>query len=373
VIHYRLDVPADLRSSLTLAARVRYRKFDAAYTEFIEADRSAESADRFPALPVVDLCEDRITLPVSGMAPADEMWKDQQSSIEPAWQRWNDYGIGCLLEGDFQGAKGELRQAEAAFRRVTALPEAAGFGWINLARVYLEEGRLAEAAEAVNEASAANPPAPWWHLAWFGGSVAAENASTPADLDRAIEEFASILAPENQPRSRGFDFSRDYVVRNQLAATIFKRSLTAEGAERAGLLQAAINHYDITLAGDPENLPAHYGLAQCHARLAGGAADVRATEAEAIAAEPFNPTGRRLPRLFALRDRLLGEVEKGEMTDGDHAALAAIHRAIHALLRPDDLATAAAVTALRASDPAVDRAAEAVPVYPLLPASGDIP
>ena len=373
VIHYRLDVPGDLRSPLTLTARVRYRKFDAAYMEFIQAGWSVESAARFPSLPVIDLCEDQITLPVSGASPADDTWKNQRSSIEPAWQRWNDYGIGCLLEGDFQAAKGELRQAESAFRQVTSVPEAASFGWINLARVFLEEGRLAEAAVAVNEAAAAEPPAPWWHLAWFGGSVTAENASTSTDLDRAIEAFASILAPENQPRSRGFDFSRDYVVRNQLAATIFKRSLTADGAERKGLLQEAIKHYDITLAGDPENLSAHYGLAQCHGRLAAGATDPRATEAEAIAGESFDPAGRRLPRLFALRERLLSEVGTGHMTDGDHAALAAIHHAIHASLRPDELATAAAVSALRASDPDVDRAAEVVPVYPLMSVAGDIP
>jgi tetratricopeptide (TPR) repeat protein len=368
VIHYRLDVPADLRSPLTLAARVRYRKFDDAYVKFMEAGRLSESPIRFPALPVVDLCEDRITLPVSGGTPADDTLNEQRSPIEPAWQRWNDYGIGCLLEGDFQGAKGELRQAEAAFRRVTAVPEAASFGWINLARVYLEEGRLGEAAAAVNEAAAAEPPAPWWHLAWFGGSVTAENASAPADLDRAIEAFSSILVPENQPRSRAFDFSRDYVVRNQLAATLFKRSLTATGAERADLLRSAIGHYDITLTGDPENLSAHYGLMQCHSRLAGGASDPRATEAAAIAAEPLNPTGGRLPRLFALRDRLHGEVQNGPLTEGDHAAFAAIHLAIHASLRPDELATAAAVTTLRASDPDVDRAAEPVPVYPLMPA-----
>ena len=45
----------------------------------------------------MDLCEDRVTLPVEGVAadvPA------QKSPIDPAWQRWNDYGIGYFLTAD---------------------------------------------------------------------------------------------------------------------------------------------------------------------------------------------------------------------------------------------------------------------------------
>lgn len=367
VIHYRLDVPADLRDPLTLNARVRYRKFEASYMAFIEASGAAGPDREFPPLPVTDLCADRIVFAVAGDEPAEESGSGQRSAIEPAWQRWNDYGIGCLLEGDFQGVKGELRQAEAAFREVAAMPEAAQFGWINLARTFLEEGRLTEAVAAVNQAAAADPPAPWWHVAWFGGLAAAENASTPSDLDRAIDAFEQILDPANQPRSRGFDFSQDYVVRNRLADTLLKRSLLARGADRTRLLKMALTHYRITLAADPENIVAHYGLAQCHGRLAEGAVDPRAAMAEAIAAEPFAPQGRRLPRLFAIRDQLLREVGNRECSAPEHAALAAVHRAIHASLRPDEQAVAAAVTRLRASDPDVDRAAEAVPIYPLTP------
>ena len=41
---------------------------------------------------------------------------EQASPIKPAWQRWNDYGIACLLEGGPDAQKGELRQAEAGVR-----------------------------------------------------------------------------------------------------------------------------------------------------------------------------------------------------------------------------------------------------------------
>src|SRR5207253_2282024 len=115
------------------------------------------------------------------------------------------YGIGCLLEGGAGLKKGELRQAEEAFRRVSALAEkeAEGNGYLNLARVYFDEGRLAEAVAALNKAQTAG--APWWTVAWFNGLVNAQNGF----LDAAIKDFEQILDPSHQPRERKFDFTRD--------------------------------------------------------------------------------------------------------------------------------------------------------------------
>ena len=48
-------------------------------------------------------------------------------------ERWNDWGIGLLLQGDLKGA-------EYAFRQVTkAEPEYAD-GWLNVARALIQEG-----------------------------------------------------------------------------------------------------------------------------------------------------------------------------------------------------------------------------------------
>ena len=52
------------------------------------------------------LAEDEIVFPIEGAdAPVENPPRDI-----PAWQRWNDYGIGMLLKG-----KAELRQAAEAF------------------------------------------------------------------------------------------------------------------------------------------------------------------------------------------------------------------------------------------------------------------
>jgi tetratricopeptide (TPR) repeat protein len=287
--------------------------------------------------------------------------------VKPAWQRWNDYGIGCLLEGGANAKRGELRQAEQAFRVVADGKDSAGHGWINLARVLIAEGRLSEAVDALNAARTASPPPPWWLVDWFTGLVAVENAAGPEDLDRGIAAFERILEPDNQPVSRGFDFSRDYVVRNRLADTIFRRAVIEEGPAREQSLRRAVSEYRETLALEPEDLDAHYGLAQCFARLAGTATSPVTERVAAIGHEPFNPARPRLPELKAL---LAEHAAGADDRDPDRrsqawAALAAIHREIHALLRPDEQAIATAVSKYRAAHPEADLAAEPVPIYPL--------
>jgi hypothetical protein len=150
---------------------------------------------------------------------------------------------------------------------------------------------------------------------------------------------------------------------------LFKQAIAASGTARRQLLLRAASNYEQTRQADPENLTAHYGLAQCHARLADSATSPTAKQARAIAEEPFRPDSRRLPRLFALRDQLAEAAKARSLSTVEHAGLAAIHRAIHSLLRPDEQAIATAVSALRANDPAADRAAEVVPIYPLKPLS----
>src|SRR5207249_4518162 len=114
---------------------------------------------------------DRVVFPVEGGAMAVT---NEKSSI-PEWQRWNDYGIGLLLEGDKGSEKGELLQAAAAFERVEKLGR--GDGPLNLARVYFKEGRLEDAVAALGRASSSkfDPPAARWTVAWLTGIVDKQN------------------------------------------------------------------------------------------------------------------------------------------------------------------------------------------------------
>src|SRR5262249_13257986 len=61
VVHYQLKVPADVQEPVDLEVRLRYRKFDYVYLEKVYGP------GRVPKLPIVDLCADRVTLPVAGV------------------------------------------------------------------------------------------------------------------------------------------------------------------------------------------------------------------------------------------------------------------------------------------------------------------
>ncbi len=176
------------------------------------------------------MCRSRV-LPVEGVA---ENVPEQTSPIKPAWQRWNDYGIGCLIEGGPEEKKGELRQAEEAFQELLKhYPRGkgrAGHAYLNLGRVYEKEGRLRDAVKVLEKASAAG--APWWTVAWFNGLVTLGNASEPQDYDAAIALFKGILDPLKQPRERGFDFTKDYLVINELGRALYERALK-EGDDTA--------------------------------------------------------------------------------------------------------------------------------------------
>src|SRR5262249_21706296 len=150
--------------------------FDTTYMRYVFG------ADTKNELPITTLAEDRVTFPVaSGEAVANE------ASKIPPWERWNDFGIGLFRKGNAASAKGELRQAEEAFREVEKLGHADGP--LNLARVYIKEGRLEEAVTALRGAAEFVPPAPPWSVAWLTGLVDKQNGY----LDEAIGDFTSLV------------------------------------------------------------------------------------------------------------------------------------------------------------------------------------
>ncbi len=316
VVHYSFTVPEDASEPLTVEVKVQYRKFDTIYLNYV-LGRGYTNGAPFQItndLPITTLCSDTVTFPIAD--EAQSAIRNPQSAI-PEWQRWNDYGIGLFLESTDKGSeKGELIQAAQAFTRVEQLgrPE----GPLNLARVYEKEGRLDEAVAALQRASACtNPPAARWTIAWFNGRVNKQNGF----LDQAITEFRSILE-DRYPEldQRGFDFSKDYEVINELGQTLFERAKMERGETgkpaRDAFLRQAVVQFERTLALDAENLAAHYNLALIYEQL--------------------------------------GETQ-----------LAAEHRALHERYRPDDNARDRAVAIARRANPAADHAAQAIVIYPL--------
>jgi tetratricopeptide (TPR) repeat protein len=311
VVHYDLLVPEDQNEPLTVEVKLQYRKFDTIYMNYVY-DTNYTTGAPFTVtndLPITTIASDKITFSIEGIATP--VTNENSKIVE--WQRWNDYGIGLLLEGDKGSEKGQLIQAAHSFEQVEKLGRAEGP--VNLARVYFKEGRLDDAVAALQRAAKFNPPAPRWSLAWFNGLVNKQNGF----LDKAISEFRSILE-DRYPEldQRGFDFSRDYEVINELGQTYFERAKMerANPERQQEFLHQAIQEFEKTLALDSENLTAHYNLALIHAQL------------------------------------------------GDEAK-AAHHRKEHEKYRPDDNARDRAIAIERRRNPAADHAAQAIVIYPL--------
>ncbi|MFN0066267.1 MAG: tetratricopeptide repeat protein, partial [Limisphaerales bacterium] len=316
-VHYAFTVPEDLTEPLTFDVSLNYRKFDTIYYNYVfgQGYTNGQPFQVMNDLPIRIISADSVTFPVAGVSPSSI--QHPASSIPP-WQRWNDYGIGLLNKGDKGSEKGELVQATHAFEQVEKLGRFDGP--VNLARVFFKEGRLDDAVAALQRAADTNrynPPAPAWTRAWFTGLVNKQNGH----LDEAIRDFTSILEDRYEELDRrGFDFSRDYEVINELGQTLFERAKMGRGearrAEREKFLREAVRRFQQTLALDSENVTAHYNLALLHAQL--------------------------------------GEPE-----------LAAVHRRLHERYRPDDNARDRAVTSARRRDPAADHAAQAIVIYDL--------
>jgi hypothetical protein len=302
-IHYRLSVPDDAAGPVEVTARLLYRKFDRAYMEHVFGREHA------PNLTPVVMCEDRVVLPVAGSSAGAEALAGQVSAI-PEWQRWNDYGIGLLLKGDSGAEKGELRQAEEVFLRVAELGRADG--WVNLARVYDKEGRVDDAVAALQKAVSHPEPAPAWTVRWLSGRINRQNGY----LDAAIADFEAVLS--SRVPERGFDFSRDYQVRNELAQAIFDRAKRAAGGERRALYERARDEFLKVLEEDSEDLAAHHNL--------------------------------------SLLSKLLGDAEAGER-----------HQKLHQRYKPDDNAGDRAMAACRSANPAANHAAQSIVIYDLSP------
>ena len=204
VVHYGFTLPDDLDQPLEISIKLNYRKFDREYLDIIKQETKNGRTEN---LPILTLAEDSLILPVEG-APVPPVAPDREI---PLWQRWNDYGIGLFLEG-----KAELKQAEAAFRKVEEFGRYDGP--LNLARVlHREGGRTDEAAAAIVRASEYDDPAaPEWTVSWLSGLINREQLR----LKEAEENFRSVLYGVTEERiARGFDFSRDYRVINSLGQT----------------------------------------------------------------------------------------------------------------------------------------------------------
>jgi tetratricopeptide (TPR) repeat protein len=253
-VHYRMFVPENAGNKITLHARLCYRKFAWWNTQFAFAGEPELKAgqvtpdyddrpfvftaslkgvsakeEKIPDLPVVALAEDEVTLPV--VEHGTPVPAPKTVAVKQEWQRWNDYGIGLFLQGD-------LKDAAAAFQKVTEADPNNPDGWVNLGRCAVQEGDMQRARVVLDKALALSP------------NLARANFLYSTVL-RADGDYAGADA---RLRIVLAQYSRDRVVLNGLGRILF---LERKYDEAVKILQQV-------LAIDPEDLEAHYNLMLCY-------------------------------------------------------------------------------------------------------------
>ena len=251
-VHYRLRVPDDVSGSITLRAKVNYRKFAWWNTQWAFAgvrdpnqenpsiapghddgrfvftgDTSGVSGNmkKIPDIPttVMARAEAKINVAAKGTpVPATAVFLDK--SVR---ERWNDYGIGLLLQGD-------LKAAEAAFLRVTDMEPTYADGWVNVARARIQEGNMVGAEEMLRRALTIDP----------------ELAKTHFFLGTALKSLGRYDEAVTHLRTAADKYPRDRVVLNQLGRVLFLQRQHGP----------AVDALKRVLAIDPEDLQAHYNL-----------------------------------------------------------------------------------------------------------------
>jgi tetratricopeptide (TPR) repeat protein len=150
------------------------------------------------------------------------------------WQRWNDYGIGLFLQGDLKGA-------EAAFRRVTEADPDNPDGWVNLGRVAVQEGDMAQARTVLEHALKISPDSA--RANFFYARV----LRSDGEYEGALQHLNKVLA----------QYPRDRVARNDAGRVLFLERKYKE----------ALAQFQQTIAIDPEDLQANYNMMLCYKGL----------------------------------------------------------------------------------------------------------
>jgi tetratricopeptide (TPR) repeat protein len=251
-VHYRLTIPEDCGDTIRLKARVNYRKFAWWNTQWAFAGRRDPTHQGFsvgpdhddgrwvftgdtsdvsggvkaiPDIPITVMAEAEAVLKVApkGTArPADRPLLDRAVR-----ERWNDYGIGLLLQGD-------LKAAEAAFLKVTEMDPGYADGWVNVARSRIQEGNMDGAEQYLRKALEIDPALAKTHF------FLALAKKARGQYDEALAHLRT--AAERYPRDR--------VVRNQMGRVLFLQRHYRE----------AIAELQKVLEVDPEDLQAQYNL-----------------------------------------------------------------------------------------------------------------
>ena len=222
-IHYRVQIPKNAKAPFRFEAKLNYRKFAHVYNEFSyekRPDVSGRFKNEVPVIPIVTLAS---AIAEAGAGATN--WKPTVTKKDR--ERWNDWGIGLLLQGDLKGA-------EYAFQRVTEAEPDYADGWLNVARALIQEGETEAAKGYIGKALARDAKLGRIHF------FKAMTEKADGDYDAAL---ASLRKVEEQ-------YPRDRVMLNQMGRILFLKREYA----------SAVKYLERVLLIDTEDVQAHYNL-----------------------------------------------------------------------------------------------------------------
>ena len=251
-VHYLLHIPKDAKGPINISAKLNHRKFSWYYTQFayagvpkpgqdpklntinyndldysfdkanIPSNVSGQIKTEVPVTPITVLASANATIDLTNNA-SDTHWTPVVA--KNVRERWNDWGIGLLQQGDVKGA-------EYAFTKTTEAEPGYVDGWLNVARALIQEGETDRAKPFIKKALELDSSL---GRIWYFKAL---TEKADGNYDEALKSLAVVTGK----------YPRDRVVWNQVARLQF---LKRNYKESVDALQKVFSI-------DPEDLQGHY-------------------------------------------------------------------------------------------------------------------
>ena len=221
LVRYSFTLPKDCVGPISIAATVKYRRFDQHFIDFgLKPGYKQPVLDMVTTVRVVNIGKN---LPVT---PG----KDEN----PVWMRWNNYGIGLL---DAQ----QYAASVHAFERVAKLRPDYADAYTNVAIADIQWEKYEDASPSLHKALALAPDnaRALYYLALI--------QRNEGDVDEAIADLQKVI--KQFPRSRD--------AHRELGFSYYQQHKYEE----------ARAEYETVQSIDPDDLAAHYNLAILYRRM----------------------------------------------------------------------------------------------------------
>jgi tetratricopeptide (TPR) repeat protein/nitrate/TMAO reductase-like tetraheme cytochrome c subunit len=222
LVRYRFRLPADARGSITVTAKVNYRHLRQSYLNNV-------LGTDHPSYPVVEIASRSRVVRIGENEP-----EAADSSDNPDWMRWNNYGIALL---------DQLQYAEsvAAFSEVVKLRRDYADGYINIGLTEIVWEKYGSARTAIRKALSLDPENA--RALYYDGLLqrrAGNSAKEIADFRKVVQMFPMSID-----------------ARRELGITYYQKNMEQEAVEQFEALQKI----------DPDDLSAHYNLSILYRRM----------------------------------------------------------------------------------------------------------